>query len=95
LLQKKQPRPDIENADERAQSLILELELHQIELELQNEEIRMTQEKAQQSAERYMEFYDFAPFGYFVLSKEGEIMDLNLSGANLLGSNTPIHTISR
>jgi signal transduction histidine kinase len=87
LLEKRQPRLDLENADKRAQSLILELELHQIELELQNEELRMTQDFAQQSAERYMEFYDFAPFGYFVFSKEGEIIDLNLSGANLLGSN--------
>ena len=87
LLEKKQPRPDLEKADERAKSLIFELELHQIELEMQNEELRTTHKNASTTAEKYIEYFDFAPWGYFVLSQEGEIIELNLSGANILCSN--------
>jgi len=87
ILKNKSSRPVLENGDEKSQSLIFELELQKIELELQNEELRITQEKAEQSAEKYIEFYDFAPFGYFELSEVGEILELNLSGASLLGSN--------
>jgi signal transduction histidine kinase len=87
ILKNKPSSPVLENANEKSQSLIIELELHRIELELQNEELRLSQEKAEQSAEKYIEFYDFAPFGYFELSEVGEIIELNLSGASLLGSN--------
>jgi len=87
LLQKSPPRPDLKNADEKAQELILELELHQIELELQNEELRMAQEKAELFADRYIEFFDFAPFGYYEFTDKGEILELNLRGAELLGGD--------
>jgi len=65
--------------------LIHELEVHQIELELQNEELRLAKEQAEVASKKYAELYDFAPSGYFSLSAEGKILELNLSGANLLG----------
>jgi PAS domain-containing protein len=68
-----------------AQRLIHELEVHQIELELQNEELSLARSTAYSVAEKYKELYDFAPSGYFTLSREGEIMELNLSGASMLG----------
>src|SRR5450759_3169971 len=65
--------------------LVHELEVHQIELELINEELMLASSAAQDAAEKYTELYDFAPSDYFTLSKEGKIIELNLSGAKMLG----------
>jgi PAS domain S-box-containing protein len=65
--------------------LIHELEVHQIELELQNDELMLASSAAKEAAEKYSELYDFAPSGFFTLSKEGKIIELNLSGAKMLG----------
>jgi PAS domain S-box-containing protein len=45
----------------------------------------MVKERAETEAYKYTELYDFAPAGYFTLSKEGEILQLNIFGATLLG----------
>jgi PAS domain-containing protein len=68
-----------------AQKLIHELEVHQIELEMQNEELKLATQKAELAEEKYMELFDFAPSSYLTLSKQGEIIELNFSAANLLG----------
>ncbi len=65
--------------------LIHELEVHQIELELQNKELILARSSVQELAERYTELYDLAPSGYFTLSDSGEILNLNLCGAQMLG----------
>jgi len=65
--------------------LIHELEVHQIELEMQNDELRMAQSSLNDAVDNYTELYDFAPSGYFTLSREGEILRLNLKGAGMLG----------
>jgi PAS domain S-box-containing protein len=62
-----------------------ELEVYQIELELQNDELHLAKTRAEEEAKKYTNLYDFAPSGYFTLSKNGEIIALNFSGANLLG----------
>ncbi|MCX6277287.1 MAG: PAS domain-containing sensor histidine kinase [Bacteroidetes bacterium] len=67
--------------------LIHELEVHKIELELQNKELILAKEQAEISARKYAELYDFAPTGYFTLSKEGKIIELNNTGATMLGKN--------
>jgi PAS domain S-box-containing protein len=64
--------------------LIHEFEVNQIELELQNEELLLAKSATQDYIEKYSELYDFAPSGYFTLSRDGEIIELNLSGANML-----------
>ena len=64
-----------------------ELEIHQTELELQNEGLLETQVELQTSLERYIDFYDFAPVGYLTLGPDGEIRQLNLSAAKLLGAD--------
>ncbi|MEI6851220.1 MAG: PAS domain S-box protein [Bacteroidota bacterium] len=68
-----------------ALKLIHELEVHQIELELQNEELMLAKEQASADANKYTELYDFAPSGYFTLSNEGNILELNLCAATMLG----------
>ncbi|MDI1304194.1 MAG: ATP-binding protein [bacterium] len=65
--------------------LIHELEVYQIELEMQNEELSLAKEQAELVTEKYTELYDFAPSGYFTLSKEGKVIDVNLTGSNMLG----------
>jgi len=67
--------------------LIYELEVHQVELELQNEELLQARISAQNATEQYAELYDFAPSGYFTLSKEGNIIKLNISGSQMLGKD--------
>ncbi|MBA4317616.1 MAG: hypothetical protein C0412_04370 [Flavobacterium sp.] len=65
--------------------LIHELDVHQIELEMQNEELIHTKEQIEIAAEKYIDLYDFAPSGYFTLSRNGEIHKVNFKGANMLG----------
>lgn len=65
--------------------LLHELEVHQIELELQNNELLNAYRELDTANKNYKELFDFTPACYYTLSKEGEILDLNLSGANILG----------
>ncbi len=65
--------------------LIHELQVHQVELEMQNHELRRAQEEIEESRSKYSDLYDFAPVGYFTFSQTGEIVEVNLTGASLLG----------
>ena len=67
--------------------LMHELEVYHIELELQNEELHLAKNKAEKEAEKYTNLYDFAPSGYFTLSKYGEILELNFRGSNLFNKD--------
>jgi PAS domain S-box-containing protein len=67
--------------------LIHELEVHQVELNMQNEELHLSKATLQETANKYTELYEFAPSGYFTLSAEGYIFDLNLHGSLLLGKD--------
>jgi PAS domain S-box-containing protein len=72
-------------SSEDTQSLIHELQVHQIELEMQNEELRTAQLELAAARDRYSDLYEFAPVGYFSLSDKGLILETNLTGAALLG----------
>ena len=65
--------------------LIHDLRVHQIELEIQNEELRESQLKLEDSQRKYFDLYNFAPDGYFTLDRDAIILEVNLSGASLLG----------
>ena len=72
-------------SETEALKLINELEVHQIELELQNEELLLAKREAEGAADKFNELFDFAPISYFTLTKEGKIIDLNLSGSQMVG----------
>ena len=67
------------------QRLIHELQIHQIELELQNAELLKMRTQLEESLGRYVDLYDFAPVGYFTLTDNGTIQNVNLAGAAQLG----------
>ena len=68
------------------QKLIQELNVYQIELEMQNAELRRVQLELQEARDKYLDLYDFAPTGYFTLDRNSLILDVNLAGSQLLGS---------
>ena len=76
------------DAKEKDQSkLYYELEVHQIELQMQNEELIHAKSEAQDLSKKYVQLYDFAPTAYFTVSHSGQIVELNLSGAKMLGKD--------
>jgi len=86
LLKNDQKKPNSYLSEVEILKLIHEIEVHQIELEMQNEELIVAKERAiELASEKYAELYDFAPSGYFTLSKDGKIDDLNIAAAQMLG----------
>ena len=67
------------------QRLNHKLSVHQIELEIQNIELLKAKEDLEVAVEKYTDLYDFAPTGYITLSKEGQIVGLNLCASKMLG----------
>ena len=65
--------------------LLYELQVHQIEIEIQLEELQRSSVEATALRDRYADIYDFAPVGYVTLNGQGDITELNLAGAILLG----------
>jgi PAS domain S-box-containing protein len=85
LLKKSSSKTTSISSPAEMQKLIHELELQKIELELQNEELLLAKSAEYESASKYIELYDSTPSGFFTLSREGKIIELNLSGASMIG----------
>jgi PAS domain-containing protein len=85
LLKKKQDKMDKIVIETDAVMLLHELQVHQIELEMQNEELIQANETAETALKKFTMLYDFAPMGYFTLDADGNICELNFTGAEMLG----------
>lgn len=66
------------------EKLVEELNILQIELEMQNQELQSANSKLEKEQQKYKQLYMSAPVAYFTLNKTGNIIDLNLSAADLL-----------
>ncbi|MEI7898493.1 MAG: PAS domain S-box protein, partial [bacterium] len=80
---------EISFANSKVIKLNNELEVHQIELEMNNKELSCLKEKAEADARKYAELYDYAPSGYYTLSNDGTIIEVNICGATMLGKDRP------
>lgn len=88
ILRKKSLNPITQLTESDALKLNHELQVNQIEQQMQSQELKQANNRATELAtEKYIELYDFAPSGYYTLSKDGEIIDLNLFGSQLLGKD--------
>ena len=72
-------------AGQTPEQLIHELQVHQIELETQAEELRRAHIMLEESRDKFLDLYDFAPTGYLTLNEKALIIEANLTGATLLG----------
>jgi PAS domain S-box-containing protein len=61
-----------------------ELHTHQIELEMQNERLHQVQDELEDSRDRYVDLYEFAPVGYLTLNAHGMIEEINHTATSLL-----------
>lgn len=70
------------------QRLIRELQVHQVEVKMKNEELTRVHHELRDSRDRYSDLYDFAPVGYFTLNNDLMILEVNRTGAAMLGTST-------
>ena len=88
LLKDKPSEQEAKLLDAEILKLVHELEVYKIELERQYEEfIKAKKEQETIASEKYIELYNLEPTGYFTLSRNGEIIQLNNSGAKMLGKD--------
>jgi signal transduction histidine kinase len=69
---------------ESLRELIHELQVFQEELTAQNSQLIETQQALEESRDRYVDLYDFAPIGFMTISVSGVIRQINLTGASVL-----------
>jgi PAS domain S-box-containing protein len=79
---KTEPGEKARTATERR--LVDDLHTHPFELQMQNQELLRAKVDMERSRSRYLELFDFAPVGYFVVTRRGVIESLNLAAAEVL-----------
>ena len=70
----------------KALALLHELQVHQVEVDLQEEELRRSRVELENALNRRIQLYDYAPVGHFVVDGNAMLLELNRTGATLLGS---------
>jgi PAS domain S-box-containing protein len=72
-------------AHDELERILHEMRVQQIELELQNEELRNAQTRLARSEQRYISLYHRAPVGYLALARQGFVMEVNQTFADMVG----------
>jgi PAS domain S-box-containing protein len=70
--------------EQSADAILHELEVHQIEFEMQNETLQQSTALLEEMRDRYIDLYELAPVGYLTLTRDGKIVEINLTGAAML-----------
>ena len=83
---RKQQADDKSSSQLNTQRLLHELNMHQVDLEKHNNELQEARNRMEALLEKYTDLYDFAPVGYMSLDEAGRILEVNLTGASLLGA---------
>ena len=68
-----------------ALKLLHELQVHQVELDLQHEQLEQGREELSHAVDEYVERFDFAPVVYYVVGRDGKIIEGNLAAAESFG----------
>lgn len=64
--------------------LVHQLQENQVYLKKQNEVLMLANQEAELATQKYSDLYDFSPLGYFTLSNDGSILEVNHNGSKLL-----------
>ncbi|HZR45675.1 MAG TPA: diguanylate cyclase, partial [Candidatus Manganitrophaceae bacterium] len=65
--------------------LLQELQIRKTELEIQNQAFQESQAKLEKFCNRYSDLYHSAPVGYFIVDRNGVILEVNFAGEDQLG----------
>ncbi len=65
--------------------LIQDLQVQQIENDMQKEELKRSRKEIIDTKKKYLDLYNSAPIGYFTILENGLILDVNNTGASILG----------
>ena len=65
--------------------LIQDLQVQQIENDIQKEELKRSRKEIIDTKKKYLDLYNSAPIGYFTILENGLILDVNNTGASILG----------
>jgi PAS domain S-box-containing protein len=76
---------NLDDIPKNFKELLQDLQVHQIEIEMQKEELKQSKQEILNSRERYLDLYNSAPVGYLSLLGDGVIIEVNDTGAFILG----------
>ena len=76
---------DLNDIPNDFKELVRDLQVHQIEIEMQKEELTKSRQEIMDSQKRYFDLYNSAPVGYFTLTTDEIIIEVNDTGASMLG----------
>jgi len=71
--------------ESRLNETLHSLRVHEEELRTQNDDLIAAQKEITQSQRKYLDLFDFAPIGYFLMDTLGVIQEVNLTGAGMIG----------
>ena len=73
-----------EMSAQEALHLIHDLQARQAELEMQNEALLQAFAEKEKIFDKYSDFFDFAPIGYFLWDSHGKILEINRASAAMI-----------
>lgn len=72
-------------SDHELEVLLEELQIFQLELEMQNDELSNSYQMLDLQRTKFVDFFNLAPVGYFILDHIGLVEEANQTGADMLG----------